>query len=151
MKLSRDEFSLAELTRKIFEKLELPAQEKHLQIAFLFPDDSTVAADESRIAQVIENYATNALKYTPDGGRVSVRIQTGRTGTAFSIENDSEPLSPEALSKVWDTFYRTDQARSGGGTGLGLAIAKNIIELHGGKCSVRNSNSGVEFGFTLPN
>lgn len=151
VKLSRDEFSLVELTRKIFEKLEMPAQEKNLQIEFLLPDDFTVTADESRIAQVIENFATNAIKYTPDGGRVSVRIQTRRTNTIFSIENDSEPLSGEALSKVWNPFYRTDQARSGGGAGLGLAIAKNIIELHGGKCSVRNTNGGVEFGFTLPN
>ncbi len=151
VKLSRDMFSLIELTRKIFEKLDLPAQEKKLQIEFLFPDDFTVTADESRIAQAVENFATNALKYTPVGGHVSVRIQTGRTNTVFSIENDSEPLSDEALRKVWDTFYRTDQARSGGGTGLGLAIAKNIIELHGGKCSVRNTDRGVEFGFTLPN
>lgn len=151
VKLSRDDFSLIELTRKIFEKLEIPAQEKNLRIEFHFPDDFTVTADESRIAQVVENFATNALKYTPDGGHVSVKIQTSRTNTMFSIENDSEPLSSEALSKVWDTFYRTDQARSGGGTGLGLAIAKNIIELHGGKCSVRNTDGGVEFGFTLPN
>ena len=84
-------------------------------------------------------------------GHISVKIQTNRENTKFSIENDSEPLSGEALSKVWDTFYRTDQARSGGGSGLGLAIAKNIIELHGGKCSVRNTDHGVEFGFTLPN
>lgn len=151
VKLSRDEFSLIELTRKIFEKLEIPTQEKNLQIEFLFPDDFTITADESRIAQVVENFATNAIKYTPDGGHVLVRIQTGHTNTTFSIENDSEPLSGEALSKVWDTFYRTDQARSGGGTGLGLAIAKNIIELHGGKCSVRNTDGGVEFSFILPN
>ena len=151
VKLSRDEFSLIGLTRSIFEKLEIPAKEKNLQIEFLFPDDFTVTADESRIAQVVENFATNAIKYTPDAGHVSVRIQTDRDNTRFSVENDSEPLSGEALSKVWDTFYRTDQARSGGGSGLGLAIAKNIIELHGGKCSVRNTDRGVEFGFTLPN
>ena len=151
VKLSRDEFSLIGLTRSVFEKLEISAQEKNLQIEFLFPDDFTVTADESRIAQVVENFATNAIKYTPDGGHISVKIQTNRENTKFSIENDSEPLSGEALSKVWDTFYRTDQARSGGGSGLGLAIAKNIIELHGGKCSVRNTDHGVEFGFTLPN
>ena len=151
VKLSRDEFSLIGLTRSVFEKLEIPAQEKNLQIEFLFPDDFTVTADESRIAQVVENFATNAIKYTPDGGHISVKIQTDRENTKFSIENDSEPLSGEALSKVWDSFYRTDQARSGGGSGLGLAIAKNIIELHGGKCSVRNTDHGVEFGFTLPN
>nr|WP_276571502.1 sensor histidine kinase [Pseudoflavonifractor sp. MCC625] len=55
----------------------------------------------------------------------------------------------EALERIWDTFYRVDEARSGGGTGLGLAIAKSIVELHGGSCSVRNTDWGVEFRFTL--
>lgn len=149
VKLSRDDFSLIALTRSIFEKLEMAAQAKDLQIDFNFPDDFTITADESRITQVVENFATNAIKYAPTGGHISVTIQTDHSSTSFHIENDSEPLSSEALSKVWDTFYRTDEARSGGGTGLGLAIAKSIVDLHGGKCSVRNTKSGVEFGFTI--
>lgn len=149
VKQSRDDFSLIALTRSSFEKLEIAAQAKELQIDFSFPEEFTITADEGRIAQVVENFATNAIKYTPAGGHILVKIQNGRSGTAFSIENESEPLSGEALSKVWDTFYRTDDARSGGGTGLGLAIAKNIIELHGGKCSVRNTKTGVEFSFTI--
>lgn len=87
--------------------------------------------------------------YMDAGEIVAITIQTDHSSTSFHIENDSEPLSSEALSKVWDTFYRTDEARSGGGTGLGLAIAKSIVDLHGGKCSVRNTKSGVEFGFTI--
>lgn len=149
VKLSRDDFSLISLTQTVFEMLDMAAQAKKLRIEFSFPDDFTVTADEGRIAQVIENFATNAIKYTPVGGHILVKVQTGRSGITFSIENDSEPLSGEALSKVWDTFYRTDEARSGGGTGLGLTIAKNIVELHGGKCSVRNTRTGVEFGFTI--
>lgn len=149
VKLSRDEFSLADLTKAIFEKLQMAAEAKELQISYEFPEQSTILADENRIAQVIENFATNAVKYTPAGGCITVRIQNNRGKATFSIENDSEPLSAEALSKVWDTFYRADESRSGGGTGLGLAIAKNIVELHGGKCSVRNTKKGVEFGFTL--
>ena len=149
VKLSRDDFSLISLTQAIFEKLEMAAQAKGLQIEFAFPNDFTITADEGRIAQVIENFATNAIKYTPVGGHILVKIQMERFGITFSIENDSEPLSGEALSKVWDTFYRTDEARSGGGTGLGLAIARNIVELHGGKCSVRNTKTGVEFSFTI--
>lgn len=149
VKLSRDEVSLITLTRAIFEKLEMAAQAKNLQIDFLCPEDFIITADESRIAQVIENFATNAIKYTPVGGHIAVRIQNGRTGTAFSIENESTSLSNEALNKVWDTFYRADESRSSGGTGLGLAIAKSIIELHGGKCSARNTKMGVEFSFTI--
>lgn len=149
VKLSRDDFSLISLTRSVFEKLEMAAQAKDLQITFSFPEEFTVTADEARIAQVIENFATNAVKYTPAGGRISVEIQTGRSGTTFSIENDSAPLTQEALKKVWDSFYRTDEARDGNGTGLGLAIAKNIVQLHGGKCSVHNTKTGVVFRFTI--
>lgn len=149
VKLSRDEFSLAELTKTVFEKLKMVAEVKALQISFEFPEQCTIVADENRIAQVVENFATNAVKYTPAGGYITVRVQRNRAKTSFSIENDSEPLPREVLTKVWDTFYRADESRSGGGTGLGLAIAKNIVELHGGTCSVRNTKTGVEFGFTI--
>ena len=61
-----------------------------------------------------------------------------------------KPFSPEEREKVWEPFYRRDKARSGGGTGLGLSIVRQIVELHGGACILRNTASGVEFGFTLP-
>lgn len=149
VKLSRDDFSLIALTRSIFEKLERTVQERKLQVEFHFPEDFTMTADESRMAQVIENFATNAIKYTPVGGQVKVMIQKNRGQVLFYMENESEPLSQAALDQVWDTFYRTDESRSGGGTGLGLAIAKSIIELHGGTCFVHNTALGVEFGFTI--
>lgn len=149
VKLSRDDFSIIDLTKSIFEKLEITAQAKNLQIEFSFPDDFAVTGDESRIAQVIENFATNAVKYTAAGGHVNVTIQNRNGKTTFSIENESPPLSDEALQKVWDTFYRVDESRSSSGTGLGLAIAKSIIELHGGKCYVQNTKTGVKFSFTI--
>lgn len=149
VKLSRDDFSLVELTRFAFEKLERSAEVKNLNIELNLPEDCIVSADEARISQVIENFVSNAIKYTPINGNIYVRIFAERSGTTFSIENDCEPLSCDALSKVWDTFYRTNEARSGGGTGLGLAIARSIIELHGGKCSAHNTKTGVEFRFTV--
>ena len=149
VKLARDTFSLAELARSIFDKLERAAEAKELQLTFAFPEDSTVTADEGRIAQVVENFATNAVKYTPVGGKITVFIRRRWNKTTFAVENECEPLPEEALSKVWDTFYRADEARSGGGTGLGLAIAKSIIELHGGKCEAHNSRNGVYFAFTI--
>ena len=122
---------------------------KQLHVNYIFSDEGLVTADEGRIAQVVENFATNALKYTPPGGRILVRIQRQPGQVQFRMENESPPLSQEALDKVWDTFYRADEARAGGGTGLGLAIARSIVQLHGGKCSARNTRTGVEFGFTL--
>lgn len=149
VKLNRSDFSLSELARSVFDRLEMSANAKGLNITYCFPAHCTVTADESRIRQVIENFATNAVKYTPVNGSIRAKIISNRFGTVFSIENDCEPLSPEALQKVWDTFYRADESRSGEGTGLGLSIAKHIVELHGGTCSVQNTSSGVRFQFSI--
>lgn len=151
VKLARDEFSLAGLTRAVFDRLDMAVKAKELKVEFHLPEQSMVTADEGRIAQVIENFATNAVKYTPPGGAIRVRITVGETVTSFAVENDSPPLSKEALSKVWDTFYRAEESRSSAGTGLGLAIARNIILLHGGRCAARNTKNGVEFSFTIGN
>ncbi|MBO4872565.1 MAG: hypothetical protein J5496_04015 [Lachnospiraceae bacterium] len=150
VRLASDEFSLKDLTRSVFVRLEPLVQAKKLEVSFDFPEDAAVTADESRIAQVIENFATNAIKYTPEGGRISVTVRTDRLKTSFRMENDSAPLSAETLSKLWEPFYRADEARSGEGSGLGLAIARNIVQLHGGKCSAQNTDGGVAFSFTLP-
>ena len=149
VKLTRSQFSLAQLTRDTFQRLQRAVEAKELHVSYIFSDEGLVTADEGRIAQVVENFATNAVKYTPPGGHILVRIQRQPGQVQFRMENESPPLSQEALDKVWDTFYRADEARAGGGTGLGLAIARSIVQLHGGKCSVRNTRTGVEFGFTL--
>ncbi len=149
VKLSRSEFSLEKLTREIFGKLQRAAEGKGLQVRLEFPDECVISADEGRMAQVIENFATNAIKYTTPGGQIQVWTSQGVGKTVFHMANECQPLSQEALDKVWDTFYRGDEARSSGGTGLGLAIARQIIELHGGKCFARNTAAGVEFGFML--
>lgn len=150
VKLAREEFSLTALVQTIFERLEMAAKAKKLHIHYDLSEPFPVTADEARLAQVIENFATNAIKYSPPGGAVAVQVQRGYQALIFSVENESEPLSGETLTKIWDSFYRADESRSGPGTGLGLAIAKSIVELHGGKCFARNTEGGVEFSFTLP-
>lgn len=149
VKLARDQFSLEEVARSVFERLEMALKAKELHLTYDFPESSMVTADEGRIGQVVENFATNAVKYTSPGGNITVSITRDHRGTTFTVANDCPPLSQEVLDKVWDTFYRVDEARSGGGTGLGLAIAKRIIDLHGGKCAAENTKTGVAFHFTL--
>ena len=149
VKLARDEFSLAALAKATFDRLELALQAKELEVQYDIRCDSTITADEARIGQVITNFAANAVKYTPHGGKITVKIKKVGFQIGFYMENTCEPLSNEALGKVWDTFYRTDSARSGEGTGLGLAISKSIIELHGGQVGVQNTLQGVEFRFVI--
>lgn len=150
VQLAVSQFSLSALARGIFEKLAPTAESKHLQIEFDMPLEVSVAADEGRLAQVITNFATNAIKYTPEGGKVRVKVHRVGDNARFAVENDSPPLSAETLEQVWDSFYRADTARDRSGTGLGLAIAKNIIHLHRGTCAARNTHSGVEFRFDIP-
>jgi len=147
--LARDDFSLAELARAVFSKFELVISDKSLELSFDFDGECNINADESRISQVVMNFASNAVKYSPTGGSILVRAGSVRGKTRFSVENESEPLSGEQLAKVWDAFFRADDARSDGGSGLGLAITKSIIILHGGECFARNTDSGVEFGFSM--
>lgn len=149
VKLARDQFSLCDLTRATFERLSLAVEAKELQVEYLFRCDGMVIADEARIGQVLTNFISNAVKYARFGGQILVTVETVEHQTRFRIENDCDPLPREALSRIWDTFYRADTARSGEGTGLGLAICKNIIELHGGKVSAFNTQRGVEFRFRI--
>ena len=150
VKLSRDQVSLLALAQYMVEKLENPIAEKQLQVEFLTQEEGLITADESRMAQVMENFFTNAVKYTPKGGWIQVELEKGRREITFTLKNQSQPLSQEELRQVWDPFFRAKDAQMEEGTGLGLAIVKTIIELHGGDCFVINIDQGVSFGFKIP-
>lgn len=150
VKLSRDQVSLLALAQYMVEKLEKPIAEKQLQVEFLTQEEGLITADESRMAQVMENFFTNAVKYTPKGGWIQVELEKGRWEITFTLKNQSQPLSQEELRQVWDPFFRAKDAQMEEGTGLGLAIVKTIIELHGGDCFAINIDQGVSFGFKIP-
>lgn len=149
VKLSQDSFSLGELVKSTVERLALAIEGKALQVELSFPEDTTILADEARIGQVVENFLSNAVKYTAPGGEISVRVLRRGSKTTFSVENPCDPIEAEKLSRIWDAYYRTDESRTAPGTGLGLTIAKTIVELHGGSCTAYNTKNGVVFSFTL--
>lgn len=150
VRLASDRFSLPELTKRVFEKLKPLMQEKELEVEYLWSQDYQITADEGRMTQVVTNLATNAIKYSPEGGRIVVQIYWYDGYFRFTIENQSDPIPEENLAKLWDSFYRTDASRTEKGTGLGLTITKTIVELHGGVCAARNTPNGVQFEFALP-
>lgn len=150
VRLQADRFSLLGLTRSVFDDLQLLLQRKELHLHYDLAEDFQITADEGRIGQVVRNLATNAIKYTPEGGSIWVNVYRHKEKTVFTMENECEPLPPEALEKVWDSFYRVSASRTEKGTGLGLTIAKTIIDLHGGTCHVQNTQNGVLFQFQLP-
>jgi CheY-like chemotaxis protein len=113
-----------------------------------------VDGDATRLSQVISNLLTNAAKYTPRGGAISVRAEEIDGDVVVSVADTGIGISPEVLSHIFDLFVQERQAldRSRGGLGIGLTIVRNLIERHGGSVSARSDGpgKGSEFIVRLP-
>jgi signal transduction histidine kinase len=113
-----------------------------------------VLGDGDRLAQVFINLVDNALKFTPAGGRVILSAIPAGSEMELTVSDTGPGIPPEALPRLFDRFYQVDASRAGGeghGAGLGLAIAKEIVEAHGGRISVRSElGHGTTFVIHLP-
>jgi two-component system phosphate regulon sensor histidine kinase PhoR len=113
-----------------------------------------VRADRDRLAQIVINLVDNGVKYTPPGGRVTVRARPlGAAMVAVTVADTGVGIPPGDLARVTERFYRVDKARSRelGGTGLGLAIVKHLVLAHGGELTIESEpGRGTEVSFTLP-
>jgi two-component system phosphate regulon sensor histidine kinase PhoR len=110
-----------------------------------------ILADATRLEQVFVNLIHNAIKFTPEQGQINITAMEKDGNMQFSIADTGVGIPAEALSRVFERFYKADKARSGGGTGLGLAISKHIVEAHGGKIWVESvEGKGSTFYFTVP-
>ena len=116
--------------------------------------EGTVRCDRSRLAQVLTNLLTNALRHTPSGGVVGVTVTMTPEGTTITVTDTGDGLSDEQLSHVFERFYRADTARSRdrSGSGIGLTISKAIVEAHGGRIGASSPSlgRGATFVITLP-
>lgn len=109
--------------------------------------------DINRMVQVLNNLVSNALRYTPAGGTITLAAEPSPAGATLQVSDTGAGIPPESLSRIFDRFYRTDAARqqSQGESGLGLAIARAIVEAHGGTISVASElGSGATFIITAP-
>ncbi|MBO1578362.1 HAMP domain-containing sensor histidine kinase [Bacillus sp. XF8] len=150
-KLEMDPFSLGELVQQVYTKLLFSMEEKQLQVEIDANPYIYVKANRNRIEQVVVNLLSNAIRYTPDGKEIRIRVIEHEDKVKVEIENTGNPIPDESLQKIWDRFYRLDASRSRhtGGTGLGLSIVKNILELHHAEYGVYNTNDSVVFYFDL--
>lgn len=134
--------------------LEPLANEKGIVLSCEISALPGITADPIRIRQVLFNLLSNALRHTPDGGKITLRGKTHAENILLSVRDTGEGLTPDQLAAVFDRFYRGDKSRSRetGGTGLGLAIVKAIVEAHGGKVEVYSAGKGqgCEFLVQLP-
>jgi two-component system sensor histidine kinase MtrB len=118
------------------------------------PPDLTVHADGRRLEQALQNLAANALRHTPDGGRLSLNAEDTPAGTRISVHDTGPGIPPEHLPHVFERFYKADAARSAtktSGSGLGLSIVQAIVERHGGTVTAANApQGGAVFEIRIP-
>ncbi|MDK3015822.1 HAMP domain-containing sensor histidine kinase [Bacillus sp. RB3] len=149
-KMEMDAFHIDEMIDYICEQLSSDITAKQLHV-HKHLSKIEVVANQHRIEQVITNFITNAIRYTPENENIIVSVIEEKERAKVCIENKGAHIAPEHLAKIWDRFYRgdTSRQRSKGGTGLGLAISKNILELHSVQYGVSNTEDGVLFFFYL--
>lgn len=126
--------------------------EKSLDFSLDFQQDIMLNCDADKLQRVFDNLLRNAVFYCYPQSKISIdAVKTDETAI-ISFKNKGETIPEEKLERLFDQFYRADSARGtqNGGSGLGLAIAKQIVELHGGKISVKSLNESVEFTVVLP-
>jgi signal transduction histidine kinase len=134
------------------ESVRPAAQSKGVQLQTIFdPDAAPVQGDADRLGQVIWNLLANAVKFTPAGGRVEIRLQRVDSQIEIVVSDSGQGIEAAFLPHVFDRFRQADQAatREYGGLGLGLAITRHLVELHGGTISASSAGAGQGATFTV--
>lgn len=153
IRLKPSVFSVSEMIEDIVDKLSHHLNDKSLKVAAITVDERPVRADPVKIEQVLFNMLMNAIRHAVPGSDIRVRVEgeAGQERVRVAIENEGEPIPGDQLEHVWERFYRGERSRSRktGGTGLGLAIVKLVLELHGSRFGVENTERGVCFYFDL--
>ena len=152
--LEKSQVDMPALIRSITESAKAKAKEKG--VALVTSHDQglgQVFCDPMKIVRVLTNLVGNALKFTAEGGTISIAIQNGREEAQISVSDTGRGIAKENQERIFERFQQVDRTDVGGekGTGLGLAIAKDLVELHGGTISVQSElGKGSTFSFTLP-
>lgn len=146
------EVPLDDLFAAVVSKTAVLAGERGLRVTWA-PSGLVVRTDYAMLEQVVQNYLTNAIRYTRAGGGITLTAAREAAGVRLAVTNEGEGVSEDELPRLWDKFYRTDKARSreSGGTGVGLSIVRATAETLGGACGCRNLPEGMEFWFFVPN
>ncbi|MCT8139995.1 cell wall metabolism sensor histidine kinase WalK [Anaerobacillus sp. CMMVII] len=153
-RLNFETTDVTRLLNSIIDRYELVSDREKITFQRNNSDQTIFAmVDRDKLTQVIDNILSNAVKYSPEGGKISITLEESERYFTISVSDEGVGIPKESLPQVFDRFYRVDKARSRklGGTGLGLAIAKQIVLAHEGYISVDSEwNIGTTISFTLP-
>jgi signal transduction histidine kinase len=153
LKIEPGEADLAELVRQALDAARPAAERKQITLVFSAGSVPAVPCDGGRVAQLLDNLLSNALKFTPERGHITVSLDTEGHSALLSVADDGMGISAQEQERVFERFFRTELATSRAvqGTGLGLAICKAIVDSHSGTISVESPPSGgTTFRVRLP-
>jgi len=150
-RLEYADFDLNGVVKSALEGLQIQVDAKKIYLETDFSELPTMLGDPMRLQQVTWNLLTNAVKFTPEEGRVRISTRCIDRKICLEIKDSGQGIDPEFLPHVFDRFRQADSstARRYGGLGLGLAIARHIVELHGGEISVDSEGDGKGATFTV--
>ena len=139
-----DEVDISAVTRDVCRKLIPMARSRNITLTMTEPEEAWVEGSGGALEQMMVNLVDNAIKYTPEGGKVSVDIARNGRNWLLIVKDTGIGIAKEDIPYIFDRFYRVDKARSRatGGTGLGLAIVKDVVQHHGGNITVTSAPGG---------
>ena len=141
----QNDVSLNDLAHHVIAMFQAEAEEKKLTLtAQLSDSDTTIRADHQRTEQIVGNLVANAIRYTPEGGKVWITVEENDGHVTLSVNDNGPGIPPEDLPRIFNRFWRGEKSRSraSGGAGLGLAIARQLVEAQGGQISASNLPEG---------
>lgn len=151
MKLHRELTSIPALLQKVIEMYDLISEEKHISITTDFAPDCRASVDPTRLSQAFANLLDNALKYTPEGGKVHLACRAAENTVTVTMRDTGMGIPATDQPHIWERLYRGDKSRTQRGLGLGLSLVKAIVEAHNGTVAVTSdAGQGAEFGITVP-
>ncbi len=147
---SRETIDLVAEAKSLCEFYEALAAEENIELSC--SGSGVVSGDRLMLRRAINNLLSNAIRHTPEGGRVAVRVADDGATLKLSIENTGETIPAEHLPRLFERFYRADSSRQrfGEGAGLGLAITRSILRAHGGEAFVRSEHGVTTFELQIP-
>jgi len=143
------EYNLSEQIRSCMLLLESKWSKKNIELELDF-GEHMIRANEELLKQVWINLLDNAVKFTPDGHTIQVRITESDASLQLEVSNTGSQIPQEAQKKIFNKFYQADESHASQGNGIGLAIVKRIVELHSGQITVSSENDVTTFGVELP-
>jgi len=152
MEFRMEPLELTPLLREVRDVLRILAERKKISITVDAGDVDQVVTDASRLKQIVYNYLSNAIKFTPEGGTIHVRARwEGASAFRIEVEDTGTGIDSADIARLFADFQQLDSAKSGVGTGLGLALTKHIVERQGGTVGVRSQlGAGSVFFAVLP-